>query len=407
MAIVRRPVPLALAVLILAGAHPALAQKVTTVEELTLQQTFVQMTNALSNRPTGEALGVATAVEIATQPFGTSTTGFNFKLDPSTGLLARTSTTFGPSFAESAITVGEGKVVAGATFSATNYDKVSGLDLEHLPIGARTSSTASLARTGTGNFSLSSQTLAIAGAVGVSANLDVGVVVPLVTIKFDGVSTLIDGNGVVTRLAETTGKFAGIGDMAAVAKYRFFKFKGPEMTDPGGVALLVNMRLPTGSRDNLRGLGVTRTFVGGVVSFGKGRLKPHANGGFEYWNKKVGIPVTATSSESVRHQIKYAAGVELEANPKVTLMFDFLGQHIRDGGELGYISDTFNPNPVGVSAAQALVGTADGIRKALLVPGLKVNLKAKLLLTLNAIITVENNGLHSKVTPVVGLSLTK
>jgi hypothetical protein len=39
------------------------------------------------------------------------------------------------------------------------------------------------------------------------------------------------------------------------------------------------------------------------------------------------------------------------------------------------------------------------------VPGIKVNLKGKLLLSLNALVTVKNNGLHSKVTPVVGLNL--
>ena len=39
-------------------------------------------------------------------------------------------------------------------------------------------------------------------------------------------------------------------------------------------------------------------------------------------------------------------------------------------------------------------------------PGLKVNLKGKMLLSLNAIITLKNNGLHSTVTPVVGINLT-
>jgi hypothetical protein len=53
-----------------------------------------------------------------------------------------------------------------------------------------------------------------------------------------------------------------------------------------------------------------------------------------------------------------------------------------------------------------MVAVADGIRKALLVPGLKLNLKGKMLVSLNAIVTLHNNGLHSRVTPVVGLNLT-
>ncbi|MGC4085968.1 MAG: hypothetical protein QM736_28525 [Vicinamibacterales bacterium] len=50
--------------------------------------------------------------------------------------------------------------------------------------------------------------------------------------------------------------------------------------------------------------------------------------------------------------------------------------------------------------------TSDAISKALFIPGLKVNLKAKMLLSLNVIMTMKNDGLHSKITPVVGLNLT-
>jgi hypothetical protein len=393
--------------LTLAGAGPAWAQKVTTVDDLTLEKTFSQLTDPLSGRATGQAIGLATAIEIATSPFGTSSGGFVFKLDPSTGLLARTTTTFGPSFTDRALTSGEGQVSVGATFSSTTYDKLSGMDLSRLPVGSVTSSSSALARTGTADFALSSKTVAMSGTVGVSKNLDVGVVVPLVTIKFTGTSSLVRGDGIVPRLAETTGIFSGLGDVAAIAKYRVVTFKGPELPDPGGIAVLVNMRLPTGDRGNLRGLGVTRTLVSGIVSAGKGRIRPHGNAGFEVWSKAVDVPVNipAGAQVSVRHQIQYAAGVEIEAAPKVTLLVDFIGQHIRGGGQVGSVTDT--SIPIGATAVQSMVALTDGIRKALLVPGLKVNLKGKLLLSLNAIITLKNNGLHSTVTPVVGLNLTK
>ncbi len=100
----------------LACCTSALAQKVTTVEGLTLTQTLGQLTGPLGSRPVGEAIGLATALEIATAPFGTSSGGFVFKLDPATGLLVRTATTFGPSFAARAITSGEGQVSVGVNF---------------------------------------------------------------------------------------------------------------------------------------------------------------------------------------------------------------------------------------------------------------------------------------------------
>jgi hypothetical protein len=403
---VRRRVPAAVTALVLACASSAWAQKITTIEELTPQQVLVQMTNPLGARPVGEAIALATALEIGTAPFGTSSGGFVFKLDPSTGLLARTTTTFGPSFTDRALTSGEGQVNTGVAFSSTTYDKLGDFALSRLPVGSVTATSAAASRTLTADLQLSSRTLALSGTVGVTENLDVGVVVPMVSVRIKGASSLVSGDGTLVRLAETNGIFSGIGDVSALAKFRFVKFKGPDLPDPGGVALLVNMRLPTGDRDSLRGLGITRTLVSVVASGGRGRLRPHANAGFEFWSKGVEVATNLAPRESAsaRHQIQYAAGVEIEATPKVTLLVDFLGQEIRGGGRVGAVTDT--PSVAGVTSVQSMIALREGIRKALLVPGLKVNLKGKMLLSLNAIITMKNNGLHARVTPVVGINLT-
>ena len=84
---------------------------------------------AAGGRSGGEAVALATALEVATTPLGTSSAGFVFKLDPDTGLQVRTATTFGPSFAERALTTGEGKVSVGATLSVATYDKLNDLNL--------------------------------------------------------------------------------------------------------------------------------------------------------------------------------------------------------------------------------------------------------------------------------------
>jgi hypothetical protein len=41
-----------------------------------------------------------------------------------------------------------------------------------------------------------------------------------------------------------------------------------------------------------------------------------------------------------------------------------------------------------------------------LAPGVKVNLKGKLLVSLNAIVALHDSGLHSRVTPFAGIDLT-
>lgn len=397
---------LPIAVTMLALAAPALAQKVTTVPDLTGQQVLSQMANAGTSRAVGEAIALTTAIEVATQPFASSSGGFIFKLDPSTGLLARTTTTFGPIFTERALTSGEGQVTVGATFRSSTFDKISDFSLAALPIASIASNTPSLARTTTGNLALTARTLAVSTTVGVSENFDVAVIVPIINVKLEGSTSVLNGSGVNTRLAETNSVFSGIGDVSALAKYRFVKFGGPAIPDPGGIALVVNTQMPTGSRENLRGLGVFRTLVSGVVSGGRGRVTPHASAGFEYWNKGVDVAGAPGQNISVRHQFQYAGGIEVEAAPKLTLVVDYLGQKIFGGGQIGVAPDPVSAALPGVSSATSMVALSDGISKALIIPGLKANLKGKLLLSLSAIITLQNNGLHSKVTPVAGINLT-
>ena len=171
--------------------------------------------------------------------------------------------------------------------------------------------------------------------------------------------------------------------------------------DPGGIAINVVTRLPTGSFDNLRGLGVARTLASVVGSFGKGPLKPHGSVGFEFWNKAV-----AAGTDEMRHQFQYAIGAEIVAAPKITFLVDLLGQRILGAGPIGLGAVPVLPGS-GATSAESLVFLDGSINKITLIPGMKANLIGKLVLSLNALVTMQNNGLHSKITPVVGLNLTK
>ena len=396
----KRHVRIAVALLTLACASPAFAQKVTTVPDLTGKQVLEQLANQTTAGVAGDVIALSTAVEIGTAPFGTSSGGFVFKLDPATGLLARTTTSFGPSFVERALTAGEGKVSAGATFSQTTYDKLNNFGLTSLPMGSVTAASPIVSGTTTGNLRITSKTLAMSGTVGVTPNLDVGVVVPLITVKVSGNSSFVNGNGVVGRFAETNSVFTGVGDIAALAKFRLAKFKGPDVPDPGGVALNVVARLPTGSRDNLRGLGVGRALASVVASFGKGPLKPHGSAGFEVWTRPIHV-----GDDTMRHQFQYNGGVEIVAAPKLTILADVLGQKILGAGpvDLGSVPTLAGS---GATSAQSLLFLDRSINKITFIPGMKVNIKGKMVLSLNALVTIKNNGLHSKVTPVAGLNLT-
>ena len=109
-----------------------------------------------------------------------------------------------------------------------------------------------------------------------------------------------------------------------------------------------------------------------VASSGQGRIRPHVNGGFEFWNQGVEVITSFDKNPStvtVRHQVQYAAGVEVEAAPKLTLMLDLLGQHILGAGKVGFKTTTFNPPVDGVtlpieSAVTLLEGVAEAHARA-------------------------------------------
>ena len=401
------------ALFLLSAVVPASAQSTdppiqgvtTVVPELTMAGTISQLLAPIGGPHVGDAFGLAVKLEVATSPFGASSGGFMIKLDPKTGLQVRTATTFGPSFAERALTSGEGNVSVGVNVMSATYDRLGSSGFNGLQLRSVTADAPTNGRSGIANISLTSRTAVIAARIGVTDNFDIGVTVPLVTIKAIGTTTLRNGNGDIMVFAKGSDVAKGIGDVAGIAKYRFYSF-GTDLPDPGGLAVMATVRLPTGDKDNLRGLGVTRTLVSFIASSGAGKFRPHANVGFEWWSKGVGgqSDYVAGGSVGARHQYEFAAGLELEAAPKVTLIVDLLGRNIMGGGKIGFQPDA--SVGAGISATRSAVALPEGIRKLDLAPGMKVNLKGKMLLSLNALIALSDKGLHARVTPMAGVDLT-
>jgi len=59
---------------------------------------------------------------LSSYPIGTPGGGFTYVFDPALGSLSRSSDTFGPSFAERALTTGRGKVSVGFGYQRATYD---------------------------------------------------------------------------------------------------------------------------------------------------------------------------------------------------------------------------------------------------------------------------------------------
>jgi hypothetical protein len=390
--------PATLATILVLGLNTGLARAQTvqaTTEFDSLRQALGEAARRLGSQQSASTIVALTSIEVATAPLGTSTGGFTFSFDPLLQVYRRSTSSFGPAFAERALTAGRAKVSLGGNWVYSSYDSLGGFSLEGNELQlAKNVNDPELPRVAGTAFNVNLDTHTVAGfvQVGVTDNFDIGAIVPWVRVALSSDGLFLGPSGSTEGSVNIPRARAwGIGDMGIFGKYVLWRQSG------GGVAAAFDVRLPTGDEDELRGLGITRTTAALVWSKG-GRVSPHANFGFEFWSKEV--PISASGDVSIRHQVKYAAGLEIDAHPQLTVLLDFVGRQLLGGGKLAY--QTFTA-PGGTGTVDALVGQSEGINSFWIVPGAKWNVWRRVLLTASLLTTLANDGLRANVTPVAGI----
>jgi hypothetical protein len=166
------------------------------------------------------------------------------------------------------------------------------------------------------------------------------------------------------------------------------------------------VRLPTGDTTNFRGAGVWRTQLSAIWSR-TGRVSPHATVGFEYWSAPVqnddgaqqdpfGEP--AGQPTSMRNQVNYAFGLELQPHARLTVIADVVGRRLPGSGRLGYRTVAVGPGTV-----ELLVALPESLDVVSFAPGFKWNVAGNVLLTGTILTAITNGGLRANLIPVVGL----
>ena len=148
------------------------APETPTAEGLTLAQTLGVLARTAGGRASASALALATSLEVGTTPLITASPSFTYKVDPATGLRVRQATTFGPSFAERALTSGEGKVAVYASVTAASYEQLGDFSLERMELTNATGPTAASTRKGITSLVLQAETLLMSSSVGVTDKLE-------------------------------------------------------------------------------------------------------------------------------------------------------------------------------------------------------------------------------------------
>ena len=355
--------------------------------------------------------------QLVSVPLPSPASGFTYHFDPSLGVFERTTQSFGPILGERAETIGAGRVSFGFTFQRFTFDTVEGIDLGKVP----TVFTHDNAVLRGGREDVVTTTTAIDASIsqattfvtlGITDRFDVSVAVPFVGTDLKVVSDATihrlgttnplthffrqsNGDAGDRRIFTAVGSASGIGDVTVRLKHT------AAASASGGVALGLDLRLPTGNEMNLLGSGTAGVQPFAVWSATYQKVSPHLNASYT-WNRAsvlAGNPATGTSAD-FSDQVGYTLGVDVSANPRLTLAFDVLGRYVIDSERLR--QEDFHaldgrsvfPNIVfGRESFNALSGAL----------GLKANLLERLLLDVNLLFKLDERGLRDKVTPLVGV----
>jgi hypothetical protein len=407
---------------------------------------------------TTRQLNIALAAQLASFPLASSSGGFTYGLNDR-GEVVPTSTNFGPSFAERGVTIGRRKFNFGFTFQATSYDSFEGLDLasgdlrfirEHNnccpPANNDPDSPTDFAPEFERDLlssrlraSIDTKTTAFFANYGLTDRLDVGLAVPIVKVEIDatvdgeilrtatGTNTIhsFDTQGSRTASVSAQDSASGLGDILLRAKYNLYR------TSAAAFAAALDLRLPTGDKDNILGTGATQAQIFFIASGEYGFFSPHVNLGYTFSHgetsaeaaslepadsAQLALPASVTSNPvealdlSVPDEINYTVGFNVGAGPRVTFGFDMRGRTIRDVPRFALQNNTYiNRGPGALPSASF---TADGefsvesengnLNTLLGVVGGKVNLWNTFILNVTVLFPMTDPGLKPKPTPVIG-----
>jgi hypothetical protein len=372
----------AVIVCVLISMPPASAQTVSDILLFLLTNESVPTGSQADDRAAAEAtadtISGALRVSLTTLPVPSSSSGFVYRLNPELGTVERRTPGFGPSFVERAQPVGRGQGSFGVTFQHLRFESLDGRNLRD---GSFVTTANAFPDEAT-PFDVDRLTLAVDasiatlyGGVGVTDRLEIGFAAPLVLLRIEGSRVNIYRGRTFTQAT------VGLADVFARAKYAVHD------APHAAVALALEVRLPTGRKEDLLGAGSTSTLASGIASFGRGKVTGHVD---------AGVPIGGLARE-----LRYNGAVEVAAAPRLTIIGELLGRWVDTPGHI-VPESVANQTLPGVQTVRLMPGPST-LRILTAVPSLKWNVSETWVLAASVTIPLTSSGLTAPMTPFVGL----
>jgi hypothetical protein len=332
---------------------------------------------------TRDALARSLLAALATQPLTSSSSGFTYRFNPTLGTMERTSVSFGPFYVERAATAGRGRGAVAFTFQWASFDKIDGMNLRDGTMVTTSNQFVDEAQpydVETLRLQIRAATATVEGSYGVTDRLDVGAALPVISLSVNGWRTdTYRGSQFqqITASATTT----RLGDL--VGRVKLNLTKGPW----GGVSIGGDLRVPTGSTENLVGAGQAGQRIFVIASGGTGSVTSHFNFG--------------VSRGGVSGGYDYGAALAGSPTPRLTIVGELFGRRFSDIGALTPLVAA-HPTIVGVDTYRLVQGP-EGMNTLLGSLGFKWNVSEGWLVSANVLMPVNHTGLTPRFVPTVAL----
>ncbi|MFQ5674897.1 MAG: transporter [bacterium] len=378
----------------------------------------------LANSVLTPALNSLVANNVSSFPLSSTSAGVTF--DFSTGQPVSITESLGPIFAETARTLGKGKINIGANFTYLSLSKFRGMDTNDIRFTFTHQDVTSDGTLGESpnesdtidlnmDLDVNASIVALFATLGVTNSLDIGIAVPFINVSLSGTAQANVnsftyaalgtanhnfGQDVNNPQLQTTSPYdesaTGLGDIAFRLKYSFARGAGLD------VAAFADLRLPTGDEDDFLGTGKTNFKISGVASKKIGDFTPHLN-----------VAYDKRSAELDSDEFEFIFGFDQKVISGLTFAFDVLGEVDVNNDE---VIELFPGTKTIVDRAT----NGQAIRKVDLsnIPerdndntynasfGFRYAPSASVILLGNLLVPLNDGGLRSTVAPTVGLTIS-
>lgn len=283
-------------------------------------------------------------------------------------------------------------------------------------------------------------TYAFFGAIGVTDRLDVGIMVPIVTVRLDArvtsriirtstadtygygfqtpggaavpVPHAYDAIEIANRTTYHRGEQRGLGDVLVKAKYRIAGASD-------GIAVSLGASVPSGNPDRLLGAGTFRGDASLLMSGSKGRFSPHVNVGYTFatgsgadaLQSPIAPGAPAPSTSDVPDVLHLAAGIDWALHRRVQFSLNALGRRMSGVPRFSTQQVTFplrgpGPTPPTYVASDNLTADSTGTAfvQTLGVASTRVFIASRLLCTVELLFPINKQGLQTRIGAAAGLS---